>query len=81
VRGEVQVSLLAPVLERARRLDGIWRGWRGVANQRGTHLKHLDVCPRREDDAVDAKDTEEDVVRGDGVELTTKLERASSAPS
>ena len=52
-----------------------------MANQKGTHLKHLDVCPCREDDAVDPKDAEEDVVRGDGVELTTKLERASSSSS
>ena len=52
--------------------------WRGQSKG-GTHLKHLDVCPCREDDAVDAKDTEDDVVRGDGVELAAKLERASSS--
>jgi len=78
--GEVQVSL-DPVLERVRRLDDGEGEWRGKSKG-GTHLKHLDVRPRCEDGAVDAKDAEEDVVRGDGVELTTgspKVERPSSS--
>lgn len=32
------------------------------------HLEHLDVGPCGEDEAVDAKNAEDDVVRGDGVE-------------
>ena len=53
-----------------------------MAWQRGTYLKHLDVCPRCKDDAIDAKDAEDDVVRGHGVELTArspKVERPSSS--
>jgi len=74
---------LDPVLERVRRLDD-GKGGGAWQIKGGTYLKHLDVCPRCEDDAVDTKDAEEDVVRGDGVELTTgspKVERPSSSPS
>jgi hypothetical protein len=51
-----------------------------MANE-STHLEHLGVGPCDEDDAVDAKNAEDDVVRGDGVEPSAEpLERPWRLP-
>jgi hypothetical protein len=40
-------------------------------------VEHLDVGPCGEDDAVDAKDAEKEVVLGDGIEPSDKCAEAS----